>query len=153
MTQVAQTLSFCHGALTPVLDAYVHVFAHETLPLLGVDWTFNVIGQSNYIVCRDLDFYELLACEQPPVDTLFQAVVSSAMAEQEFRFRNHAIDVTTQLTATSMTSVDTSSYAVHHAFSPHGDTWIGLCEDGYRTLHTYPELNAMIMSRSRILHA
>ncbi|MEZ3117337.1 DUF2617 family protein [Halobaculum sp. MBLA0147] len=143
-----ETLTFVHASEPPTTDVTVYDACERSV--LGVPFTFRVIGNSHAVAAPALDFYELSSCA--PVDrdgtpvTLDPAGETRRLVHETDRLRAETVVERRPLAAFP----DEESFDLCHRFEPEAVTTVDVGERRFETYHTYPEYDLTVFSRTSL---
>jgi len=134
-----QNLYLAYLPNRPPLDNF-DVKRQEDGKLLNSEFTFTVIGNSHYIECPELDFYELLSCK--PINEN-SARRLSLRSEFTFRVMSQTDEIVIENEIQTKPLAEFPSpetFDIAYRFAEDAYTTIHCpYSDSYETYHTYPE--------------
>lgn len=149
-----ETLQFVHTDSPPALED-VRVFDSRTRTFLGAEFTFRIIGSSHYVSAPAYDFYELSACSPAPTADQDGTTIplepdrpSRRLAFETDALRCETVVDHRPLSAFPRDRVEADDLAYTFGGNPDAVTTIEIGEDGYETVHTYPEFDLALYTRT-----
>lgn len=148
------TLQFVHADSPPALDG-VRVFDSRTRSFLGTEFTFRIIGSSHYVSAPAYGFYELSACDPAPAPDRDGTAIPLEPDRPSRRlvFETDALRCETvvdhrPLSAFPRDRLGEFDLAYTFGGDPDAVTTIEIGEDGYETVHTYPEFDLALYTQT-----
>lgn len=130
------------------------VKVEETCEFSGTEFYFHIIGDSHYIMCPALDFYELFSCH--PIDEEFVETISIVDAneatEHHVRYMTDAVTVETTVEIQPLSAFPApDTFDITYQFAERAYTTIScLSETTYETYHTYPEFETAVHTQNTL---
>ncbi|MEK7460483.1 MAG: hypothetical protein AAB628_02960 [Patescibacteria group bacterium] len=132
------------------LEASLVVYAEEKRLFLGEMFTFNVIGWSHYISCPALSYHEIISgITIPNLDMLsFDLLEKNPPQKISFETPTHTAIIDVWLTTFHDDPMNTENANLCHVFPNNACTAITVNETSYETIHSYPEFNKNLYTRT-----
>jgi hypothetical protein len=126
-------------------DLHDKIYASEEASINGKSINMNIIGYSHYISSPELNYYELMSCM--PVlqgeDTEIISLQKESKREEQFKLNTISGQISIEVTRGIL---EFKSPDIQYAFDTDAYTEIKYTQDGYKTLHSYPEKNITVLS-------
>ncbi len=132
------------------LETSQQVFAEQQHFINGSEFFLWVVGDSHFIGSHELEFYELCSCK-PLKDAEASLRIDefpSALFESKFSGGTAKTKVWVEKFRSNFKA---KNYDLSHDFGPDAFTGIKIFDDGYESLHTYPEYDALVFSRTEFV--
>lgn len=111
--------------------------------ILGKLFIFRIIGSSHYITTEEGSFSEIFSCIDFGSKNFF--LLNNLV--KELNFENDFFRVNTLITIKKNMPLKTN-FHLYHRFSKNAFTGIKINENSYETIHTYPEFNIVVITKS-----
>ncbi len=134
---------------TPQPLAELTVKADTSTTLLGRPATVCIIGESHYLSCPPLRYFELCSCAPLRTDAVTISLIDRAT--HSFSFENELISADTVVTIDSMAPLPApETVTLAHRFGERAWTLLDCQEGSVETYHSYPEHDRLVRSQTTL---
>ncbi len=142
---------FTNSIETPTVNT--KIFQSATARISGHEFTFRIIGLSHFISCRSLQFDEVLTCI-PIGDESKRCIINiqSNAGIKTFTTNTKTHIIETRIWTKKHDTKRRKEFTnISHVFDGDAYTGITIKKNSYETIHTYPEFDKDVFTRTTII--